>query len=78
MSKAKTFEESLEELEKIVSELESGETSLNHAVSLFEKGMKISAKCHEQLDKAEQKIKVLTEGENGTVLETDFVSKEDE
>ena len=74
MPKAKTFEESITELEQIVTLLESGDAPLDEAVALFEKGMKLSAKCHDQLDKAEQKVKLLTENEEGAVKTTDFNS----
>ncbi|HBL82318.1 MAG TPA: exodeoxyribonuclease VII small subunit [Clostridiales bacterium] len=77
MPKAKTFEESITELEQIVTLLESGDAPLDEAVALFEKGMKLSAKCHDQLDKAEQKVKLLTENEEGVVKTTDFNSGED-
>ena len=77
MPKAKTFEESITELEQIVTLLESGVAPLDEAVALFEKGMKLSAKCHDQLDKAEQKVKLLTENEEGAVKTTDFNSGED-
>lgn len=77
MPKAKTFEESITELEQIVTLLESGDAPLDEAVALFEKGMKLSAKCHYQLDKAEQKVKLLTENEEGAVKTTDFNSGED-
>lgn len=63
MAKANTFEQSMEELEKIVSTLEDGECSLDEAVKLFEKGVKISNECHTALDKAEQKIRILTESD---------------
>lgn len=78
MPKAKTFEESIKELEEIISLLESGEAPLDEAVSLFEKGMKISAKCHEQLEKAEEKIRLLTEDSTGVVTETEFDSGEEQ
>ena len=77
MPKAKTFDESITELEQIVTLLESGDAPLDEAVALFEKGMKLSAKCHDQLDKAEQKVKLLTENEEGAVKTTDFNSGED-
>ena len=77
MPKAKTFEESITELEQIVTLLESGDAPLDEAVALFEKGMKLSEKCHDQLDKAEQKVKLLTENEEGAVKTTDFNSGED-
>lgn len=60
MAKANTFEQAMEELEKIVNTLEEGECSLDEAVKLFEKGVKISNECNAALDKAEQKIKILT------------------
>ncbi len=77
MAKTKTFEESITELEEIVKTLEDGEAPLDDAVALFEKGMKLSAKCHEQLEKATQKIKILTEGADGTISQTDFEGGEE-
>lgn len=72
MAKTKSFEELILELEEIVNLLESGDAPLDEAVTLFEKGMKISAKCHDQLDKAEQKVKLLTENGDGEAVETAF------
>ena len=71
MPETKNFEESLSELEKIVKQLENGETPLDDAIKLFEEGVKISAKCHERLDKAEQKVKLITQNKDG-YTETDF------
>lgn len=69
-TKTKSFEEMIAELEQITDKLETGDAPLNEAVALFEKGMKLSAKCQSQLEQAEQKIKVLTEGKDGEVSET--------
>lgn len=55
----KTFEEMMEALEKISSELENGDLTLNEAMTKFEEGMKLSKKCSEILDSAEKKIKIL-------------------
>lgn len=63
MAKAKSFEESIEELETIVAKLEKGDCPLDEAVELFEKGVKLSKECHKTLDSAEQKIKILTEND---------------
>lgn len=68
-AKTKSFEEMIAELEQITDKLESGDAPLDEAVALFEKGMKLSVKCQSQLEQAEQKIKVLTEGKDGEVLE---------
>lgn len=71
MPENKTFEESLNELTKTVELLENGDVSLDDAVKLFEKGIKISKECYDQIEKAEQKIKILTEEKDG-FSETDF------
>ena len=56
----KTFEETLGELEKISSKLESQDISLDEAIKLFEKGIKLSKECSDKLENAKQKIEVLT------------------
>ena len=57
------FEKSLNELEKIVSSLEDNEISLDEAIKLFEKGIELSNKCRQTLEKAEIKITALTNKE---------------
>ena len=54
-----SYEEMMEGLEKISSELENGDLTLNEAMTKFEEGMKLSKKCSEILDSAEKKIKIL-------------------
>ena len=54
------FEKSLNELEKIVSALEDNEISLDESIKLFEKGIELSDKCRQTLEKAEIKITALT------------------
>ena len=51
-----SFEEKLEELNKIAQKLETGELSLEQSVKEFEKGMKISKECYKYLDETEKKI----------------------
>lgn len=72
--KKNSFEENILELEKIVDSLEKGDASLDECLSLFENGVKISKECMVMLDNAEQKIKLLTQKENGEFSETDFVA----
>ena len=55
----KTFEEMMKGLEKISSELENENLTLDEAMNKFEEGMKLSKKCSEILDSAEKKIKIL-------------------
>lgn len=65
-----SFEKALEKLEKIVSELEAGNVSLEDALSRYEEGIKLSRLCQEKLSQAEKKIEVLSKSVKG-----DFVRK---
>ena len=56
MEEKVTFEENLERLGKIVSELEKGDIPLEKAVELYGDGVKLSALCRKQLDEAQIKI----------------------
>ncbi len=75
--KKNTFEENIIRLEQIIESLEKGEAPLDECLSLFEDGVKISKECMKMLDNAEQKIKLLTETQDGEVTETDFIAVED-
>ncbi len=54
-----TFETSLEELERIVKELEKGDLPLEQSLALFENGMRLSAECKRQLEEAESRVEIL-------------------
>jgi exodeoxyribonuclease VII small subunit len=53
------FEASLEELEKVVKELEGGDLPLERALALFEKGVGLSDACRKQLLEAETRVEIL-------------------
>ena len=55
----KNFEQSITELGEIVRKLDSGQISLDEAMELFEKGVKLTKECNKMLDEAEQKVEVL-------------------
>lgn len=58
----KNFEESLQELEKIVKELESGNVDLDNAINKYTEAMKLAKFCSEKLNDATAKVnKILTE-----------------
>ena len=59
------FEGSMLRLEEIVALLERGDAPLEQAMSLFEEGAKLLRECTKQLDAAEQKVSLLTAGEDG-------------
>ena len=68
----KSFEEQMEQLEKIVQELEKGDLSLEDSVSKFEQGIKISKECNKTLEEAEKKITILVKNEDGSLEEEIF------
>ncbi len=60
MSETKTnFETAIQKLEDIVSEMETGELSLDESVKKFEEGIKLSKVCSDKLNKAEEKVSML-------------------
>jgi exodeoxyribonuclease VII small subunit len=64
-TKPKTFESSLEELERIVRQLEQGELTLEKSLELFEQGVKLSRDCQERLSQAERRIEILMRDNQG-------------
>lgn len=58
------FEENMENLEKIVQELEKGELNLDESIKKFEEGMHLSKRCNEILEEAEKKITILIKKED--------------
>ncbi len=72
---SKSFEEQMENLEKIVGELEKGELNLDDSITKFEEGIKISKECNKILQEAEKKITMLV-NENGEIKEENFKTEE--
>lgn len=70
-NKEYTFEQALARLEEIVRGLENGSLPLDKSIELFEEGNALVKFCTEKLDKAEQKVRILTETATG-VTEEDF------
>lgn len=67
------FEDKLNELEKMVSELESGDVDLEDAIKKYTTAMKLAKECSEKLKNAEESVnKILME--NGK--EEDFKVEE--
>lgn len=58
-SGAASFESSLEELEKVVKELEAGDLPLDRSLELFSRGMELSEACRKQLEEAETRVEIL-------------------
>lgn len=54
-----SFEQTLEQLEQIVTSLENGNLPLEQALSQFEQGVKLAKQGQDQLKQAEQRIQIL-------------------
>lgn len=63
------FEKSLERLEEIVEQLESGEVKLEDAIKIFEEGVELFKQCSVRLNEAEKKIRKLVKTDEGFQLE---------
>ena len=61
------FEEAMQELESIVTMMESGELALEDALKRFERGIALARASREKLDAAQQRVEILT-SQNGEEL----------
>lgn len=66
---AESFEASLDELEKVVKELEAGDLPLERSIELFERGMRLSDTCRKQLEEAETRVEMLVRKEGKIAAE---------
>ena len=74
--KLKDFEKSLQHLEKIVSQMESGELGLEESLEQFEKGIRLAKNCQDTLAHAELRVEQLIE-KNGLQQTIPFENSED-
>ena len=66
--KKERFEDYLASVEKIISDLESGNLDLEKSLEKYEEGVKLLKKCYEILQAMEKKIEVLTKDEQGKLV----------
>jgi len=59
---ARSFESALEELESLVSRMESGELPLKESLAAYKRGAELLAYCQAALKDAEQQVQVLEKG----------------
>lgn len=63
MPKKLTLEESFEQLDDIIGQLQSGDMTLEASFKKYEEGMKLIKNCNDAIDKVEKKLIVLEDGE---------------
>jgi exodeoxyribonuclease VII small subunit len=66
---AESFESALDELEKVVHELEAGDLPLERSLELFERGMGLSEACRKRLEEAETRVEILIRKEGSIAAE---------
>jgi exodeoxyribonuclease VII small subunit len=67
-----TFEEALGQLEAVVARLEGGDLPLEEALRAFEEGIRLARVCAARLEDAEQRVRMLTQAQDGTEVEVPF------
>ena len=66
------FEEAMKELEETVKKLESGETTLEESMELFEKGISLTRTCQKLLGDAQLKVtKLIAESDSEVEFDTE-------
>ena len=76
MSNTIKFEEALAKLEEAVKLLEGGNLSLDESITKYETALEYVKICNDMLEKAEQKVKILTESTDGTIGDRPFIQDE--
>ncbi|ENM3889299.1 exodeoxyribonuclease VII small subunit [Vibrio cholerae] len=66
-----SFESTIEELEQLVEQLESGDLALDEALRKFERGISLTRAGQLKLDDAEQRVRILLSNSDDAPL-SDF------
>jgi exodeoxyribonuclease VII small subunit len=74
----KNFEQSMQDLEKIVKELEAGDLPLERALKRFEEGMTLAQQCSQMLDETEKRVGQLIKNSEGFFSEQPFENEDEE
>lgn len=65
MAKQEKFEDKIAYLEKIINDLENGNSSLDESIDKYREAMKLVKECDEKLKKVEEEVtKLVTEDDN--------------
>ena len=62
-----TFEEAMQALEAVVSQLERGDVALEQSIALYERGAALKAHCAGKLQAAEEKVEMIRAAEGRAV-----------
>ena len=76
--KKEKFEEALQKLETIVTQIEEGDLPLEETLKAFEEGVRLARFCASKLDEAERKVEKLMRDQAGKLQTTSFSEEEDD
>jgi exodeoxyribonuclease VII small subunit len=76
--KKEKFEEALQKLEAIVTQMEEGDLPLEETLKAFEEGVRLARFCASKLDEAESKVEKLMRDQAGKLQATSFSEEEDD
>lgn len=69
-----SFEENIQQLEEIATNLEKGDLPLDKMLEMFEKGVSLSRKCTAELENAEKKVRIILQQGSDENGEQDVIS----
>jgi exodeoxyribonuclease VII small subunit len=64
-TKGRKFEDELKDLETLVSQIDSGELTLEESIGAFERGVALVRSLNQKLDEVERKVEMLTRDAEG-------------
>jgi exodeoxyribonuclease VII small subunit len=73
-----TLESALDRLDAIVREMEAGELPLESLIAKYEEGIALTKLCQEKLDRAEERIRILSRDTAGNPVLEDFAGSGEE
>jgi exodeoxyribonuclease VII small subunit len=73
---AMSFEQALDQLEKIVDDLERGDVPLEQSIRIYERGEALKKHCDTLLSAAEDKVQKIRLGRNGEPVGTEPLDPE--
>ena len=59
------FEEAMKRLEEVLRSLEAGDVPIDRTLALYEEGVSLVKLCNKILDNAAERVKIITEKEDG-------------
>ena len=77
-TKTKKFEDELKDLETIVSQIDSGELTLEESIGAFERGVMLVKALNGKLDEVERKVELLTRSAGGALRTAPFQASSDD